>query len=282
MNKLLALGCIAAVFAVISCGKEALTADSATRTGKLKLVPVTIHASVPETKVTLPAGGALPAWNAGDRIGVFTTDKVLCPAFTALDGGSTSTSFSGQKPEGSRLATAFFPYDASAVLGTSGLSLTLPESQSGRISDAVMVATGNENDGFTFRNVCALLRLNVPASFGIRKVEVVREDRVTGPFTVGADFSISSSEPTSYLEKRAEAASASALSGEIVLSVLPSSSKLLQMALTRTDGKVAFVHTTFTSGKAFEAGRIKNLGTVGSSMTYYDAALLGDAADKQL
>ena len=280
MKTLLALGCIAAVFTVISCQKEAVTADPAPATGKL--VPVTIEATVPETRVTLPLEGNLPVWTKGDKIGVFTADKVLCPPFTAQTGGSASTTFNGEKPEWSRLTLAFFPYDAKATLGSAGLGLTLPQSQSGKVADAVMVGTGNENDGFSFRNVCALLRMSIPASLDIRKVEVVRDDRVTGPFTVGSDFSVSSTTPSSYLEKRAEVAGTSALSGEIILSVLPSASQRLQMALTRADGKVAFVNTTFTSGKAYEAGRIKNLGQAGTSLTFHDAALVADPSDKQL
>lgn len=280
MNKLLIFGCIAAVFTAISCHKEADTAVSTPATGKL--VPVTVEAMVPDTRVSLSAGGNIPAWTQGDRIGIFTADKVLCPPFTAKTGGSASTTFSGQKPEYSHLTTAFFPYDANATLGASGLVLTLPQSQSGRIADAVMVGTGNENDGFTFQNVCSVLRMQLPASLDIRKVEVIRDDRVTGPFTVGADLRITSSDPTSYLEKRAEVAGTSALSGEILLSVLPSTSKLLQMALTRSDGKVAFVNTTFTSGKGFEAGRIKNLGQASASLTFHDAALVADPANQQL
>lgn len=278
MKKLLALGCIAAVFTAISCQKEADMADPAPATGKF--VPVTVKATVPETRVSLD--GNLPVWTKGDQIGVFTADNVLCPPFTAQTGGSASTTFSGEKPERSSLTTAFFPYDANAVLGGAGLTLTLPQSQSGKIADAVMVGTGNESDGFSFKNVCALLRMNVPASLGVRKIEVVRDDRVTGPFTVGSDFSIASEDPASYLEKRAEVAGTSALSGEILISVLPSTSKLLQMALTRADGKVAFINTTFTSGKAYEAGRIKNLGQAGSSLTFHDAALIADPAEKQL
>ena len=153
MNKLLTFGCIAAVFTAISCQKEADTAHTAPATGKL--VPVTVEATVPETRVSLSAGGNLPAWTQGDKIGIFTADKVLCPPFTAKTGGSASTTFSGQKPEYSHLTTAFFPYDANATLGAAGIGLTLPQSQSGRIADAVMVGTGNENDGFTFQNVCS-------------------------------------------------------------------------------------------------------------------------------
>ena len=280
MNKLLTLGCVAAVFTAISCQKEADTASPSPATGNL--VPVTIEATVPGTRVPLPAGGNLPAWTQGDKIGVFTADKVLCPPFTAQAGGSASTTFSGQKPEYSRLTTAFFPYDADATLGASGIGLTLPQSQSGRIADAVMVGTGNETDGFTFQNVCSVLRMQIPASLNIRKVEVVRDDRVTGPFTVSADLRITSSAPTSYLEKRAQVAGTSVLSGEILLSVLPSTSKKLQMALTRSDGKVAFVNTTFTSGNGFEAGRIKNLGQASASLTFHDAALVADPTDQQL
>ncbi len=259
MNKLLAFGCIAAVFTAISCQKEADTAHTAPATGKL--VPVTVEATVPETRVTLSTGGNLPAWTQGDKIGIFTADKVLCPPFTAKTGGSASTTFSGQKPEYSHLTTAFFPYDANATLGAAGIGLTLPQSQSGRIADAMMVGTGNENDGFTFQNVCSVLRMQIPASLNLR---------------------ITSSTPSSYLEKRAEVAGTSALSGEILLSVLPSTSKTLQMALTRSDGKVAFVNTTFTSGKGFEAGRIKNLGQASASLTFYDAALVADPTNQQL
>ena len=278
MKKLLALGCIAAVFTAISCHKEAETASPATD----KLVPVTIEAIVPETRISMDTGGNLPAWTQGDRIGVFTADRVLCPPFSARTGGSASTTFSGQKPEGSRLAIAFYPYAADASMGSSGLNLTLPQSQSGKVADAVMIGSGNETDGFAFRNVCALLRMDIPASLNLRKVEVVRDDRVTGPFSVSSDLSISSEEPASYLEKRAEVAGTSALTGEIILSVLPSSSRQIRLALTRADGKVAFVNTTFPSGKAYEAGRIKNLGQASASLTFHDAALVADPSDTQL
>ena len=153
MKKLLALGCIAAVITAISCQKEIQTEPAGGR-----LVPVTVRATVPETRVSLPQDGNLPVWTKGDQIGIFTADKVLCPPFTALTGGSSGTTFSGEKPEGSVLATAFFPYDANVTQDASGLALTLPRSQSGTIADAVMAGTGNQQDEFTFRNVCALLR----------------------------------------------------------------------------------------------------------------------------
>ena len=271
-------GFLAAVIAVASCTKEIEVADSVTHA---PLIDVTVEGSVPATKVTID--GATPLWEKGDRIGVFTEALVLCPAFTANAGGTATTTFSGQKPEYSVLSCAFYPYDASATCSKSGLSLTLPQKQSGTAHDAVMVASGNEKDGFSFHNVTSLLRLTVPASLGLRKVEVVREDRACGPFTVNTGtFAVTSTAPSTYLDSRVEVSGTSALSGEYVLAVLPSTSKKLEMALTNNAGKVAFVSTTFKSGNAFVAGRIKNLGTVPATLTFYDAALVADPTTTQL
>lgn len=271
-------GSLAAALAIASCSKEAVDASSK---AKASFVDVTVKASVPETKVMLD--DATPLWTKGDQIGVFTEDLVLCPPFTANTGGTSSTTFSGQKPEYSILSTAFFPYDASATFSKSGVCLTLPQKQSGTVADAIMVGTGNERDGFVFRNVCSLLRMSLPASLNVRKVEIVRSDRVSGPFTVDTGtFGVTATEPASYLDSRAEISATSILSGEYVLAVLPSSSKKLEMALTNGAGKVAFVNTTFPSGNAFVAGRIKNLGSFPTSLTFHDAALVGDSTDKQL
>lgn len=271
-------GILAAVVSVASCTKETESTDSPARA---PFVDVTVEGSVTATKVALD--GATPLWEKGDQIGFFTGDLVLCPAFTANLGGSSSTTFSGQKPEGSVLSYAFYPYDESATYSKSGMSLTLPRKQSGSAHDAVMVATGNEKDGFTFHNVLSVVRFKVPASLNLRKVEIVRDDRVNGAFTVNTGtFAISATDPSTYLDCRAEIGGTSALSGEYVLSVLPSTSKKLEMALTNSAGKVAFVSTDFPSGNAFVAGRIKNLGTVPTSLTFYDAALVADPTSTQL
>lgn len=271
-------GILAAVISVASCTKENERTEFPAHA---PLVDVTVEGSVPATKVSLE--GAVPLWEKGDRIGVFTQDLTLCPAFTAQAGGNASAAFSGQKPEYSVLSYAFYPYDASATYSKSGLCLTLPQKQSGSAHDAVMVAKGSEKDGFLFHNVLSLVRLTVPASLNLRKVEIVRNDRTNGPFTVNTDtFGITSTEPSTYLDSRVEVGGTSALSGEYVLAVLPSTSKKLEMALTNGAGKVAFVSTAFPSGNAFVAGRIKNLGTVPTNLTFQDAALVADPTSTQL
>ena len=273
------LGFLAAALAIASCTKEE-DFETSSETN-YNLVDVTVKASFPDTRVTLD--GTTPLWTKGDRIGIFTEDLVLCPPFTANSGGSKSTTFSGQKPEYSVLATAFFPYDASATVSQEGICLTLPRKQSGTVTDAVMVGTGNGTDGFSFRNVCSLVRLTLPVSMNIRKVELIRSDRVTGPFTVDTDtFSVSSDAPSTYLDSRAEITGTSAMSGEYIFAVLPSASKKLEMAMTNDAGRIAFVSTTFKTGNAFVAGRIKNLGTVPASLEFYDAALVADSTNTQL
>ena len=274
------LGSLAAALAIASCTKE--MADEAVPESRKNLVDVDVEASMPEdseTRVTL--NGVTPLWTKGDQIGIFTEDLVLCPPFTANTGGNRSTTFSGQKPEYSVLTTAFYPYDASATFSKSGVCLTLPRTQSGAASNAVMVGTGSEKDGFVFRNVCSLIRMTLPSSLNLRRVELIRNDRVAGPFTVDTDnFSVSSASPSTYLDSRAEITGT--LSGEYILAVLPSASKKLEMALTNSAGKVAFVSTTFKTGNAFVAGRIKNLGTFPTSLTFYDAALVADPTNTQL
>ena len=273
-------GWIAVTLAVVSCTKESGDSSPAQYT---PLVPVTVEASVPATKVTLD--GNTPLWSEGDQIGIFTEDLVLCPAFTALSGGSATTSFSGQKPEYSVLSTAFFPYDATATFSKSGLELDLPQAQSGKAGDAVMVATGSLEDGFTFQNVLSLVRMSVPAGLNLRKVELVRDDRVTGHFTVNVSaspFKASSNSPSTYLENRAEFSGSTSLSGEYYLTVLPSASKKIELALTRSDGKIAFISSTFKTGNPYTAGTIKNLGTLPTSLTFHDAALVADPANTQL
>ena len=281
MNKLLsAFGCIAALLAVVSCGKESSQDLSALDT---KLVPVTVEASVPETRVSLSQN--TPVWVKGDRIGVFTTDAELCPAFTASTGGSSRTTFTGQKPEWSRLKSAFYPYDANATWGQAGISLTLPGIQGGKAQEAVMVAAGNEDDDFVFLNACCLVKLNLVSSLDVRKVELVRSDRVSGAFTVlpgSSPLQITVPASISLSDRKVVYAGNQVLTGDVVLAVLPSSSQKLEMALTDSRGKVAFINTTFKSGKPYEAGRIKNLGTLSANLAFYDAALIDETASNQL
>lgn len=272
---------IAALLSVASCGKEALEAPAAP---EKNMVPVTVTASVPQTRTLLQ--GRTPVWEQGDRIGFFTADYDFCPAFTAGEGGTATTTFSGLKPEYSDLTVAFYPYDESAEFDDGTLHLRLPGEQSGRPGEAVMVGTGDEGDGFSFANVCCLVKMNVPASLGLRKIELVRSDQVSGAFRVDTDRfplrAAGSSSLSDYRDMRAVLNGSSTLSGEQYLSVIPSSSTRLELALTNAAGKVGFIATNFSSGVPYTEGRLKNLGSLPATIQFYDAALVADPTSQQL
>ena len=249
-------GCLTAVFAVASCAKEAAEAASA---AEGTLVPVTIQASVPAATRT-DLDGTTPVWLDGDAIGVFTSDGTLCPqAFTTDDDYSASATFSGMKPEYSRLSMAFYPYSADAGVDGDVLTLNLPRQQGGTPADAVMVSLG---------------------------IEIVRNDQVSGPFTVDTSdspFPVEGiSDLSDHQDRRAWVKTSYNLSGTVFLSVLPSSSTRLEMALTNASGKVGFIATDFRTGIPYEAGRIKNLGTIPAGTVFQDAALVANPTATQL
>lgn len=243
---------------------------------------VSVDASILSTRTS--ADGLSPIWTEGDQVAFITADLELCPPFEAVSGGSTSTSFSGEKPEGSSLAYALYPYDKYASFSKSGIMTYLPSKQDGSFSNAIMVAEGNEADGFTFMNVCCLLKLYVPSYLEIEKIEVYREDQVSGDFSVDFDDDelwVHTSSPMSIEDQKAVIVGDGILSGEYYICVLPSDSKELSIAFTDTSGKVAIVSKPFSTGHSFFSGAMKDLGTVGG-LSFGDAAPISDPTYSQL
>lgn len=249
------------------------------------LVPVSVKASLPpETRTSIT--GSSPEWTKGDQVAFITeTELALCPPFTA-GGSGASTTFSGQKPSGSRLRYALYPYDASASYSKSGIMTTLPSIQDGKFSSAIMVAEGNETDGFTFRSVCCLLKLNIPSTYNIVKAEVFSEEKISGGFGVyfsDNDLVVTASDPSRIADQRAVVASdnAAVISGIIYIAVLPTEAKKLSVAFTDASGKVATVSKALSSGNPLRSGTIKNLGSV-LNLSFGTAAALSDPTYSQL
>lgn len=241
---------------------------------------VTVEAGIDaDTKVSV--SGTAPVWTAGDKISMFTSDGTQC-ALTADKGGSTTTTFSGMKPTGSTLTTAFYPYSADYSQSKSGFSLTLPQKQDGTAANAMMMGTGSQESGYSFTNINCVIRMNVPSSLAVTKVELIRDDPVTGKFSLtasGSGYSISSPSSISDSDRSAVATSSKAFSGHVYIATLPSSGKGYTLIFTNTSGKVAVKSGTFA--KAYTAGTIKDLGTV-SGLTFGDVASVSGSASSQL
>lgn len=234
---------------------------------------------VPGTKASI--NGVSPVWTAGDKISMFTSDGTQC-ALSAEEGGSTTTTFSGMKPSGTTLTTAFYPYSEEYSRSKSSFSLTLPQKQDGTAACAMMMGEGSQETGYAFANINCVVKMNIPSSLGITKVELRRDDQVTGRFYLsisGDGYSISSPSVVDDLDKSVVAASSSVFSGDVYIATLPSASKDYTLLFTNSSGKMAVKAGTFAN--AYVAGNIKDLGTV-KSLTFGDMASLGSEAYYQL
>ena len=241
---------------------------------------VTLEAGfAPETKVSM--NGTSPVWTAGDKISMFTSDGSQC-SLTADKGGSTTTTFTGMKPIGTTLTTAFFPYSASYSQSRTGYALSLPQNQDGTAANAMMMGTGSKESGYTFVNINSVVKMNVPSSLAISKIELIRDDQAAGSFTLtssGSSFSISSPSTVAEADKHVTVSSSSVFSGDVYIATLPSPTKSYTLIFTNSSGKIAVKSGTFA--KAYTAGTIKNLGVV-KSLTFGDVATVSGTASSQL
>ena len=269
-------GCLAAVMAVVSCEKRVVETDFTQN--ETPMVPVTLTGSIPETRVSLD--GTTPKWTAGDQISVITTDGTLCPAFTADQGGAATTTFSGTKPDGSTLAFAVFPYSTSITKSGSNYTLTLPATQDGTLGSAMMAAQVPAGEGeMVFSNLLTLVKVTIPSGMSLKRIELRRSDRVSGSFTVnGSTLAVTPAASPAEADKGVAVEKASGLSSVVYLSVLPSSSKQIDLLLTRSDGKMALVSKTLET--AYVAGHLKKA-TVPSSLTFSDVAKVGSGTSSQ-
>ncbi len=271
MNKRMILsGCLAALMVLVSCEKRVVETDFTP--DETLMVPVTLTGSIPETRVSLD--GTTPEWTAGDQLAVFTTDGTLCPAFTADQGGSATTTFSGTKPDGSTLGFAIFPYSTSITKSGSNYTLTLPATQDGTLGSAMMAATVPVGEGaMVFSNLLTLVKVTIPSGMNLKRIELRRSDRVSGSFTVnGTTLAVTPASYPADADRSVSVEKTSGLTGVVYLSVLPSSSKQIDLLLTRSDGKMAIVSKTLET--AYVAGHLKKA-TVPSSLVFSDVAKIG-------
>lgn len=273
MNKRIIniLSGIVATVAAISCAGNDPQGEIADGT----MVPVTIKASSISTRTTI--NGLNPLWCAGDEISVFTSDFTMCDPFVTDQGGVTAAFFSGMKPSGATLPYAIYPYNSSTTYDRriGKVYSTLPSRQDGTGSCGIMMAVGGEEEGYDFVNACCLVKVNIPASLNVTKVILSSDGQLCGGFF--ADFdgtpSISGSN-SSAANSVVIASNDDGFSGDVMLAVLPSTSTAYAMAFVNDEGKVAYNSGNFSS--SFQAGHIKSLGTLSSSLTFRPAAGIGE------
>ena len=133
--------------------------------------------------------GAKVLWLATDKISVFDGANANCE-FSTTEGGQT-TEFSGKAvaiAEGGNWY-AVYPYNAANSISGTTISTTLPSVQkvaSNAIADGVNVtAAKSATNSFSFKNLCGLIRVAVPAEFSALKSVTINSDKaIAGAFTV--------------------------------------------------------------------------------------------------
>ncbi len=131
----------------------------------------------PDSKTSLGSDGVSINWTQGDKIAVFDNLNPTVPhLFTAVSGGTVSTSFTGEVSEGATHFLAVYPYEAAvadATTFTGGDSpswysnLIIPPVQTavaGGFDPKALVAVGgtdSEVGKFRFRYTCSMLKFKV-------------------------------------------------------------------------------------------------------------------------
>ena len=168
MKKILALAALSAAV-LVSCTQKELEVEAPIQQGEsVKLIPITITASLEGTKADMV--GTAWTWQAGDKLAVY--DGTAKREFT-LDESSVGTSiakFSGEVAESFSSLKAVFPY---AAAGDSFDTPLIPSEQTitdGYIDPAAMIAIADEAEkvsddefNFYFTSGVSMLRFTPPA-----------------------------------------------------------------------------------------------------------------------
>lgn len=116
-------------------------------------------------------------WVEGDQIGVFVEGESTPVPFTYTGMSGDIANFSGTLPEG-KLVAAYYPYNETAKLNGTGLSVKLPSDyEYTENTNGPMLGQPDGENGFFFKHLCGLLRVtieDIPA--GATKLTVGRVD----------------------------------------------------------------------------------------------------------
>ena len=168
---------------------------------EVKMVKLTFTASSDFTKTVLNPDRSV-SFSPGDIISVFANGTNY--PFTTEDGGDIAT-FSGEMAEEDISASTFyalFPYSASATIeGEVIQNVTLAKTSSpvanGYAPQQAIFVAKSSDKSFTFKPVCALLKITVPSGMtDLKAVDVFnRQSGLDGSLTGTFDVDMSGADP---------------------------------------------------------------------------------------
>ena len=234
------------------------------------LISKSFQAEVAETRTSLEGLSVLFA--QGESISIW--DGSENREFKADEAGS-NVSFSGKV---SATATEFYalsPYSASTVFTKSGSTVTakttLPSEQTavaGTFADGLNIsaAQSDSKDSFSLDNVLTVVKFNLESAnlggHAVTSVELTSTYPLAGDVTVtyGETSTAAAGANTVNKVTLAKADGSTMEDGSYYFVVLPNAGGEISLKFTASDGYTATRTATLKS--AFEAGSLKNLGTV--------------------
>lgn len=271
--KQIALFLVPSAVALIAAGCSVVELETVQNEEPVKeeiLIHKTFLAGTADTRTTLEGTKVLFA--EGEGISIY--DGSGNREFTANEAGS-NVSFSGDV---SATATEFYalsPYSASTIFTKNGSTVTakttLPavqEATPGSFEDGVNIsaAKASSSDSFSLENVLSIAKFTLSsANLGghqIASVEITSTYPLAGDVVVTYGESCSAAGGTNTVNKvTLSHADGSVLAdGTYYIAVLPNAGGEIALKFTDSEGCIATKTATLKS--AFEAGSIKNLGTV--------------------
>ena len=258
-----------AMAAAAGCSQTELDNPAAAAREEI-LIPKSFQAGVAETRTTLD--GVTVLFSEGESISIW--DGSGNREYKADEAGA-NVSFSGEVSAG---ATAFFalsPYSAETVFSKSGGTVTAKtvlasaqEAVPGTFADGLNIsaAKSDDKDSFALENVLSVGKLTLSSAnlgaHAITSIELSSAYPLAGDVVVtyGENASAAAGTNTVGTVTLAHADGSVLEDGTYYFAVLPNEGGKITLKFTTSDGYTATKTATLKS--AFEAGSIKNLGTV--------------------
>ena len=261
----------AAIWAAVGCSKMEKDIPTAPVEEEDEiLISKSFQAGVSETRTTLD--GVTVLFSEGESISIW--DGTGNREYKADEAGS-SVSFSGEVSASAMEFYALSPYSASTVFSKSGSTVTakttLPSTQeavSGSFAEGanISAAKSDSDDSFSLDNVLSVAKITLSsanlggheiASIALSSTYPLSGDVVV---TYGETATAAAGVNTVKSVTLSHADGAALTDGTYYLTLLPNAGGQITLKFTATDGYTATKTATLKS--AFEAGSIKNLGTV--------------------
>ena len=147
--------------------------------GEENLITLSATSELPDTKTSLGESNVVN-WSTGDQITTFWGNTTTQAEFTLSTGeGTTSATFTGTATEITEACYAIYPHNtATTISSDKTISFTLPATQTYKANGFAeganpMVAYKTAADKLQFKNLCAVLKLQLKVESGTKTIKKI-------------------------------------------------------------------------------------------------------------